>query len=77
MTLQFLHRLAGRTPPIAITCVDEVDAVQVLMLAGHLDATLGPPVGRLDGARSRTATVHGLTRLGRRMLERFPLVGPS
>ncbi|HUD33717.1 MAG TPA: hypothetical protein VMR43_11980 [Variovorax sp.] len=72
MTLELLHRLAARTPPIAITCADEVDAVQILMLAGHLDATLGPLTCRLDGSRPRTATVHGLTRLGQRMLQQFP-----
>jgi hypothetical protein len=39
------------------------------MLAGHLDATLAPPVCRLAGARSSAATVHGLTRLGRWVLQ--------
>lgn len=72
MTLELLHHLAGQTPPIAITCVDEVDAVHVLMLAGHLHVTLAPPVCRIDGARSRSATVHGVTRLGHWMLRQFP-----
>lgn len=69
MTIQLLHRLATQVPPIAITGIDEVEAVHVLMLAGHLDATLAPPVCQPDGTRTRTATVHGVTRLGRWMLQ--------
>jgi hypothetical protein len=72
MTLELLHRLSAQTPPIAITCADEVDAVHVLMLAGHLKATLALPVCRSDGVRSRSATVHGVTRLGWWMLQQFP-----
>ena len=69
MTLQLLHRLAAQVPPIAITGADEVEAIHVLMLAGHLDATLAPHAGRLASARSSAATVHGLTRLGRWVLQ--------
>ena len=72
MTLQLLHRLAAQVPPIAITGIDEVDAVHVLMLAGHLDATLAPPTCRQPGARSSAATVHGVTRLGRWVVQQFP-----
>lgn len=72
MTLQLLRHLAAQVPPIAITGIDEVEAVHVLMLAGHLDATLAPPLCRHVGARSSAATVHGVTRLGRWVLQQFP-----
>ena len=72
MTLQLLRHLAAQVPPIAITGIDEVEAVHVLMLAGHLDVTLEPPTCRHAGARSSAATVHGVTRLGRWVLQQFP-----
>ena len=72
MTLELLHRLATRTMPIAITAVEEVDAVEVLMLAGHLSATVAAATVHPGGIRSRTATVHGVTRLGHLMLRQFP-----
>jgi len=73
MTLPLLRRLAGQTPPLTITSAEEIATIEILMLAGHLDATLAAPVIAADGTRSRVATVHGVTRLGHWMLLHAPL----
>jgi len=72
MPLELLHRLAHQTLPIAVTQGDDVDAVRMLALAGHVRAEIPKPVRTLDGHHQPPATVVAITSLGKQMIQRFP-----
>ncbi|MBO9516127.1 MAG: hypothetical protein J7549_18580 [Variovorax sp.] len=72
--MHLLHRLAAERLPIAVTGGQQVDALRVLSLAGHVKATIPKPVRTLDGFEQPAATVLEITSLGRSMLRRFPLI---
>ena len=71
--MHLLHRLAAQQLPIAVTGGQQVDAVRVLSLAGHIKASIPKPVRTLDGFEQPAAIVSEITSLGRSMLRRFPL----
>lgn len=72
MSIELLHRLARETLPVAVTDGEDVDAVRLLALAGHVRADIPRPVRTLSGYHQPPATVTALTALGHQMVERFP-----
>ncbi len=72
MPLELLHRLALQTLPISVTEGDDVDAVRMLALAGHVRADIPKPVRTLNGHHQPPATVTAITPLGWQMIQRFP-----
>ncbi|WP_232324575.1 hypothetical protein [Variovorax sp. WDL1] len=64
--------MAEHDLPIAVNNGADVDAVRVLSLAGHVKATIPPPVRTMDGYEQPPATVTAITPLGRSMMKRFP-----
>lgn len=70
MTL--LHTLAIKKLPVTVEGGDNVDAVHVLVLAGHVEATLAKAVRAPNGWENPRATVTKITSSGKRMLRVFP-----
>lgn len=71
--MNLLHRLAAQELPVAVSSGEQIDALRVLSLAGHVRAQIPRPVRTLDGYEQPPATVTEITSLGRSMLKRFPL----
>ena len=74
MFLQLLHQLANRHLPAVVVDDDEVEAVRLLVMAGHAKASVPAPVRTLSGHDQPPAVVTEITPLGRVFLERFPVV---
>lgn len=67
-----LHLLASKKLPLTVEGGDDVDAVHVLVLAGHVEATLEKAVRAPHGWRIPKATVTKITASGNKMLRVFP-----
>lgn len=67
-----LHLLASKKLPLTVEGGEDVDAVHVLVLAGHLEATLDKAVRAPYGWRIPKATVTKITSSGRKMIRVFP-----
>ena len=74
MSLVLLHKLALVELPVALSVGDDVDGLRILKMAGHVKAQIPPPVRTLSGYEQPPAVALSITPLGRRMLERFPLL---
>lgn len=65
MSLKLLHLLAQETLPVSVVRGEEVDAVRMLMLAGHIRAQIPPPLRLLAGGHHQPpATIVEVTPLG-------------
>lgn len=71
MTIQLLRRLSEQPLPAQVAKPTDIQALEVLVLAGHARATVPPKVRTLAGHEQPPATVLEITRLGRQALERF------
>ena len=71
MSITLLHRLAAATLPCNIDGGSNVDAVRILVMAGHIKAIIPAPVRTLDGYVQPIATVTAVTPMGQTMLKRF------
>jgi hypothetical protein len=74
MIMSVLRKLASESLPIVIEGSDEVDAVHILALGGHVEAVLADAVLTQTGWRNLGATVTNITRSGRQMLMHFPMI---
>jgi hypothetical protein len=72
VSISLLHRLAEQELPVAVSRGDDIDAVRILTLAGHVKALIPRPLRTLEGYEQPPATVMALTSLGLSMLKRFP-----
>lgn len=72
MSIKLLHRLARKGLPVTVTDGEDVDAVRLLALAGHVRADIPRPVRTLSGFHQPPATVTAITALGWQMIDRFP-----
>ena len=72
MPMRVLHDLTKTRLPVTVTGGKSVDAVRVLYLAGHVNATFATPSKEGSGYAPLKATVTGVTPIGKRMLSRFP-----
>ena len=72
MALTMLHILATKELPLTVKGGSDVDAVHILMLGGHIRATMGKAVRSPTGWDYPTATVTEITKTGKRMLNLFP-----
>jgi hypothetical protein len=72
MTMLLLRKLAGETLPFLVEGGQDVDAVHILKVAGHVEAVLAKAIRTPLGWMRPTATVTKITRSGRRMLRLFP-----
>lgn len=67
-----LHLLASKELPLTLEGGDDVDAVHVLVLAGHVEAILEKAFRAPHGWRIPKATVTKITASGKKMLRVFP-----
>ena len=74
MSLVLLHKLSLVELPVALSVGDDVDGLRILKMAGHVTAEIPSPVRTLSGYDQPPAVALSITPLGRRMLERFPLL---
>lgn len=72
MALHLLHLLSQNTLPIAVSEGEQIDALRVLSMAGHVVAVIPRPVRSLTGYDQPPATVNAITPLGQQMLRKFP-----
>lgn len=71
MPLDILHVLARKKLPVAVHGIRRVEAVRVLVLSGHIEATV--PVAQPSlMPSSPVAVVTRITPMGLRMLQSFP-----
>jgi len=77
VSIALLHALTNQRLPVCVVKGEDVDALRVLVLAGHVKAVIPHPVRTLDGHDQPPATVTAITRLGRQMVERFSHRGRS
>jgi hypothetical protein len=73
MALTMLHVLATKELPFTVKGGSDVDAVHILLLGGHIQATMEKSVRSPTGWDHPTATVTEITKTGRRMLRVFPV----
>lgn len=71
MALKMLHILATKKLPLTVEGGSDVDAVHILLLGGHVQATLEKAVRTPTGWEHPTATVTEINKTGRRMLQIF------
>jgi hypothetical protein len=71
MTLLLLTKLARENLPVVVEGGEEVDAVHILKLAGHVEAVLAKAVRTPTGWMRPTATVTQINPSGRQMLRMF------
>ena len=76
MPVALLHRITRLPLPLSVTRGSEIDRVRILMLGGHLKATIPPEVRTPGGMHQPPATVTAITSLGRMLLRSFPLDRP-
>ena len=72
MALPMLHILATKKLPLTVKGGNDVDAVHILVLGGHVEAIMGKAVQTPAGWGHPTATVTAITKTGQRMLKIFP-----
>lgn len=72
MPVALLRRIAREELPVVIAGNWEVDVIRILVLAGHLKATIPPEVRTLSGIHQPPATVTAIISLGRMLLQSFP-----
>ena len=72
MTMSLLQELSGKTLPITVKGGDHVDAVHILLIAGHVEAKVAKAVRTPTGWMNPSAVVSCITPSGRRMLRLFP-----
>ncbi len=72
MPIHLLSRLARQSLPAIVENGGDIDAVRILVLAGHVKALVPAPTRQPFGPTVQPpATVTEITRLGRLMLQRF------
>jgi len=67
-----LWALADQEMPTTVRERDDVDAIEILVMAGHVQAEFAPAVPTAAGWVHPAAKVKKITRLGRQMLRSFP-----
>lgn len=72
MSISLLQELSETPLPLTINGGEIVDAVHILLLAGHVQAEVAKAVRTPSGWMNPTATVTAITRSGLRMLRLFP-----
>ena len=72
MSISLLQELSGKTLPLTVNGGEHVDAVHILVLAGHVVAEVAKAVRTSTGWMNPSAVVLGITPSGRRMLRLFP-----
>ena len=72
MSISLLQELSDKKLPFAVKGGDSVDAVHILVMAGHVEAELAKAVRTPAGWMNPTAVVKVITPTGRRMLKLFP-----
>lgn len=72
MSTSMLWSLAGKRLPATVRGRHDVDTIQILVWAGHVEADFAPAVPTPSGWLHPSAEVRRITRLGRRMLRHFP-----
>ncbi|WP_183025157.1 hypothetical protein [Variovorax sp. UMC13] len=72
MPISLLRQLALKELPFTVTGGEDVDAVHILAIAGHVHAVIASAVRSPLGWRNPSAVVHSITASGRRMLRLFP-----
>ena len=70
MTL--LHILATQQLPHTVEGGDDVDAVHILVMGGHVEAVMAKAVRATNGWKIPSATVTRITSSGKRMIRVFP-----
>ena len=73
MSTSMLRSLADKQLPATLREREDVDAIQILVLAGHVEADFAPAVPTPAGWVHPAAEVRRITRLGRQMLRHLPL----
>jgi hypothetical protein len=71
MPLDILHVLARKKLPVSVYGIRKVEAVRVLVLSGHVEATVPSAEPSLMPS-SPVAIVTRITPMGMRMLQSFP-----
>jgi hypothetical protein len=69
MTMHLLSKLAREKFPVVVEGGNDVDAVHILKLAGHVEAVLAKAVKTPSGWLPPTATVMEITPSGQRILK--------
>ena len=72
MAYSLLQILALDKLPVVVSGGEDVDAVHILMLAGHVEGKIAKAVRTTNGWMHPTATVTRITQTGKRMLMHFP-----
>ena len=72
MPLALLRRIAGESLPLVLTSDEDIAAATILVLAGHVRATMQVVFDPWDGGPQVGIVVAELTRPGWRMLAKFP-----
>ena len=72
MSISLLQELSFKHLPLNVRGGDLVDAVHILVLAGHVEAEIDKAVRTPAGWMRPTAVVKTITPTGRRMLALFP-----
>jgi len=72
MSISLLQELSDRRLPLDVKGGDIVDAVHILVLAGHVEAEIAKAARTSAGWMHPTAVVRTITPAGRRMLALFP-----
>lgn len=72
MSISLLRKLALKELPFIVTGGEDVDAVYILAIAGHVHAVIAPAVRAPLGWLNPSAVVHSITASGRRLLRLFP-----
>ena len=72
MSISMLRELAEKKLPFTVTGGDNVDAVHILLIGGHIEAVVAEPVRTPTGWINPSARVEQITRSGWRMLRLFP-----
>ncbi|WP_162579770.1 hypothetical protein [Variovorax sp. PBS-H4] len=79
--LELLRRLANTSLPIHVVDHGEIETLRILKLAGSIKAAIPeaahPPGGLHRSPRQLPAKVDEITRLGRKLLERFAAPSPE
>jgi len=74
MPISLLRQLALEELPFVVTITggQDVDAVHILAIAGHVHAVIAPAVRTPLGWRNPSAVVHSITASGHRSMRLFP-----
>ncbi|MBB1602816.1 hypothetical protein A9977_22575 [Variovorax sp. UMC13] len=72
MSISMLQSLSETNFPVTIKGGEDVDAIHILVIAGHVEADIAKAVRTPAGWMNPTATVTSITRTGLQMLRLFP-----